>query len=62
LKNVFPRAKQGHNGTQDERDVFEESCVIRGAAKPLVSAVVLTPRAIICGFFPYPVPEIIVGK
>ncbi|HEX2455170.1 MAG TPA: hypothetical protein VHI99_15835 [Vicinamibacterales bacterium] len=32
------------------------------ATKPLVSAVVLTPRAILCGFFPYPVPEIIVGK
>jgi len=30
------------------------------AAKPLVSAVLITPRAIICGFFPYPVPEVIV--
>jgi hypothetical protein len=30
------------------------------AAKPLVSAVLVTPQAIICGFFPYPVPEIIV--
>ena len=30
------------------------------AAKPLVSAVLVTPRAIICGFFPYPVPEVIV--
>jgi hypothetical protein len=28
-------------------------------AKP-VSAVLWTPRGIICGFFPYPVPEVIV--
>jgi hypothetical protein len=32
------------------------------AAQPLVSAVLVTPRALICGFFPYPVPEIDVGK
>jgi hypothetical protein len=30
------------------------------AATKLVSAVLLTPRAIICGFFPYPVPDLIV--
>src|SRR5262245_920091 len=30
------------------------------AAKPMVSAVLVTPHGILCGFFPYPVPEVIV--
>jgi hypothetical protein len=30
------------------------------AAQPLSSGVLWTPRGIICGFFPYPVPELIV--